>query len=93
MTAGQNLVARAVTVAVVDVLEVVEVHEDDAARLHVPLRQLVPLTQLRQHLRAVIGAGQRIAVAQRVGDLVPQRVECAAQLPQSRQVGRQSPHG
>ena len=43
-----------------------------------PLRQLVPLMQPRQHLGAVVGAGQRIAVPQRVGQLVPQQVQLEA---------------
>ena len=75
----QDLVAHLVAVLIVDLLEVVEVHEDDAALLDSPLRELAPLAQVRQHLGPPAGAGQRIEVPQRTLDLVPQRIDGRAQ--------------
>ena len=72
---GQHLVADDVTVPVVDLLQMVEVHESDAALLHVAAGQLAPLAQRRQHLDAAVGPGQRVAVTQRSRDRVPQRIQ------------------
>jgi len=75
----QDLVAHLVAVLIIDLLEVVEVHENDATLLDSPLRQLAPLTQVRQHFGPPAGAGQRIEVSQRALDLVPQRIDRGAQ--------------
>ncbi len=66
--AGQHLVADGMPIRVVDILEMVQVHEGDAALLHVASGQLAPLAQRGQHLDATVGSGQRVAVTQRPRD-------------------------
>ena len=77
--AGQHPVARGMPIRVVDLLQVVEVHEGDAAVLHVAPRELTPFAQRRQDFTAGVRAGEGIAIAQRARDLVTQRFQFEVQ--------------
>ena len=76
---GQDLVARLVTARIVDLLEVVQVHEHDAAWLDVTPCNLLPFAQRRQHFHSIVGARQCITVPQLALDLLHQGLDLQVQ--------------